>query len=246
MAGQIQSARLDVLRENLSVPCAAPERLFAHLSPQETLYLLAELLDSTSVPSQGMRHFGLLLGATIGVGILLTSLFLFGSIDFPGRAYLALAVLFIVVIRILRRSDTDKSTLVRLHTNTAQVLSHTFGQLVRSSELPLALEAARRIGPLETAEATQAWSKALYALLTRLLPRLTEEQASALTIDQRAFLRGVLYLFLPVEVVVAILLTLASAGDRTGLEVAKRFATHPDERVREALSEYHAALRKRG
>ena len=251
MAGQIQTARQNVLREKLSGPCAMPQLLFEHLSAQDTVSLLTEVLGATTKPQRsGLRIGAKLLFAPLLVCFVVVAHLQWGirlgSRDSWVLLYWMVIPSLFATIRSLKNQPHHSTENRILMLNSSRVLVETFGQLQHSRELPISLEAARQIGQLETQEATQAWEKALYSLLTRLLPRLTDDETRVLTIDQRAFLRALLYQDLPVDVIVAILLTLGTAGDRTGLEVAKRFATNPDERVREALSEYHTMMRKRG
>lgn len=129
----------------------------------------------------------------------------------------------------------------------ARLISVLSALLQRVDEVrlvPQVLEAARRVPELPAEEIGDTWRQAEAECLGRLLPRMTTSEAQALTDEQRTYLRHCLSREQPEATVVAILLTLGSAGDQGVVSFAQHFAGQPFPRIQVAAQECLVALRQ--
>ena len=128
--------------------------------------------------------------------------------------------------------------------NLVKVLGVRLAEVDEVRLVPQVLEVARRVPELAAGEVRDTWRQAEEECLGRLLPRMTTGEAQALTEEQRWYLRNCLSRELPEAMIVAILLTLGSAGDQEAVSLAQHFAGQPFPRVQVAAQECLVALRQ--
>ncbi|MBB6052249.1 hypothetical protein [Armatimonas rosea] len=117
-------------------------------------------------------------------------------------------------------------------------LTTLVSQVKETRLVPLVLDVARQVPRGTLTEVHAAWDRAEETFLARLLPRLTTTEAQALSVENRAYLNQRLLRDISEEATVAILLTLASAGESGSGAVARIHLESPSPQVREAAREY--------
>jgi hypothetical protein len=150
------------------------------------------------------------------------------------------SVALIWLIAILRQEWQTQELEQSFQNKLVLVLSNVVRRITETRLVPLVLDLARQV-PLPRSgvhEPHASWERAEEDFLTRLLPRLTIAEARALSSENQSYLSQRLMRDISEEATVAILLTLASAGERGSTEVAQLHLESPSPQVREAAREY--------
>ena len=235
------------LRERIQGHFAFPETITEGWGKADALGAIAELLEESNLESTlGLRkHRFLVVTLLILYLLLILWMFLQHKYRFIGTQLFTMPLATALFVWVVQKKNNPSSPyLPQQQVKLVQVLAALLVRVDEVRLVPQVLEAARRVPELPAGELRDAWWQVQEETLGRLLPRMTTGEAQALTEEQRAYLRHCLSRQLPEATVVAILLTLGSAGDQEVLSFAQHFLGQPFPRVQVAAQECLVALRQ--
>ena len=242
----------DQLRERIQGHFSFPETITEGWEKEDALRAVTELLEEGNKPSSRWERYSDLLGfGGMLAGVLVVRFFGVrqGKVvdSFTWVFFMEMCFFYFLTTFLIRRRTRKKlpiSPKLQSQVKLVQVLAALLVRVDEVRLVPQVLEAARRVPELPAGELRDAWWQVQEETLGRLLPRMTTGEAQALTEEQRAYLRHCLSRQLPEATVVAILLTLGSAGDQEVLSFAQHFLGQPFPRVQVAAQECLVALRQ--
>ena len=230
-----QAALVRELRERLADSNLPPDRLTDGMEPESALEAFADLLTQPKrarLWSKDSMMLALVVAFIIGV----PSFILTKPLQSSDFALVLFAAVWLVSIMYHEGKTRERE----VHRQRILVLglSTLVSQVQETRLVPLVLDVARRVPRGTLTEVHAAWDRAEEASLARLLPRLTISEIKTLRAENLAYLSQRLLRDSSEEATVAILLTLASAGESESTEVARIHLESPSPQVREAAREY--------
>lgn len=230
-----QAALVQELRERLADSNLPLERLTDGMEPESALEAFGELWiqpKRTRWWSKDSMMLALVIAFMIGV----PSFILTKPLQSSDFALVLFAAVWLVSIMYHEGKTRERE--VRTQRNLVLGLTTLVSQVKEARLVPLVLDVARQVPRGTLTELHAAWDRAEETFLARLLPRLTTTEAQALSVENQAYLNQRLLRDISEEATVAILLTLASAGELGSDAVARIHLESSSPPVREAAREY--------
>jgi hypothetical protein len=226
------------LRERLADSNLPPERLTDGMEHEPALAAFAVLLEKPRRAHWWSKDRLTVVLVVLVVAILIGVpwIILSGPLQSSDFALVLFAGVWLVSIG--KHQEQAREREVRMQRILVLGLTTLVSQVNETRLVPLVLDVARQVPRGTVTEVHASWDRAEEAFLARLLPRLTIPETQRLSTENVAYLSQRLMRDISEEATVAILLTLASAGELESTEVARIHLESPSPQVREAAREY--------